>query len=302
VAIADLLHSQPGGLVRYVVSDPGYPDPFANSPAASEPPSIVQLAPDVRIPQTLQYSVGLDHQLAKTTTLSLTYTGAHGFHLFRSRDINAPAPPAYNERPDTAYGVIRQIESNGRQQSDSLSVTLRGRFSKTFTGQAQYGWSRAWNDTNGIDWYAANDYDLSGEYARADFDRRQRLTLIGSTHVGRIADVGVALTANSAGPYTELLGADVFNNARGRARPPDVARNTLEAAGYASLDLRASRSFTLAKGASGERTIGIGIDAFNITNRVNYGGYVGTISSPLFSQPTNARAARQLQFSVRFRL
>ena len=207
VAIADLLHSQPGGLVRYVISDPSYPDPFAGTSAAAEPPSIVQLAPDVRIPQTLQYSVGLDHQLAKATTMSVTYTGAHGFHLFRSRDINAPPPPAYDERPDPAYAVIRQIESTGRQQSDSLSVTVRGRFSKNFTGQAQYGWSRGWNDTNGIDWYAANDYDLTGEYARADFDRRHRLTLIGSTHVGKIADVGVGLTANSAGPVHRAAGS-----------------------------------------------------------------------------------------------
>jgi len=300
VAIADLLHYQPGGLVKYVITDPGFPDPYANGPSVAQPPSLVVLAPDVRIPQTLQYSVGVDHQLSKSTTLSVTYTGTHGFHLFRSRDINAPPPPVYQSRPDPVIGVLRQIESTGGQQSDSLSITIRGRMTRWFNGQAQYALARADNDTNGISWFPANDYDLSGEYARADFDRLHRLVLLGRLTPRKIADIGVSLTMNSAGPYTELLGVDVYNNARGHARPPGVARNTLEAAGYASLDLRIARDIPLEKGKS-ERALTFGADVFNLTNRVNYGSYVGTIGSPLVRQPTSARPARQVQLSVRFK-
>ena len=61
----------------------------------------------------------------------------------------------------------------------------------------------------------------------------------------KLPDIGVGLTMNSAGPYTELLGADVYNNGRGGARPPGVARNTLVAAGFAQLDLRVSRELKL---------------------------------------------------------
>jgi hypothetical protein len=300
-AIADLLHYQPGGLVRDVITDPAYPDPFQGIAASVQPSSIVQLAPDVQIPRTVQYSLGVDHQLAKAITLSVTYTGSHGYHLFRSRDINAPPPPLYLARPNTAYSVIRQIESSGRQQSDSVSLTARGRMTKWFNGQAQYAWSRAENDTNGIAWFPANDYDMSGEHARADFDRRHRLTLLGRFNAGSIADIGVGLTMNSAGPYTQLIGEDVFNNGRGRARPAGVARNTLEGAGFASLDVRISRDVTFAKGTPHSRTLTFGADAFNLTNRVNYGTFVGTIGSPLFGQPVSARAPRQLQFSARFK-
>jgi len=45
-------------------------------------------------------------------------------------------------------------------------VTVRGRMTKWFTGQAQYALSRADNDTNGIGWFPANDYDLSGGNTR----------------------------------------------------------------------------------------------------------------------------------------
>ena len=110
VVIADVLHSQPGGLTKIVITDPGYPDPFGSAAAAVPPPSIVQLAPDVQIPQSVQYSVSFDHQITKRTTVSLGYTGARGYHLFRSRDINAPLPPQYL---DTAGSRVRR-HSPGR--------------------------------------------------------------------------------------------------------------------------------------------------------------------------------------------
>jgi len=91
------------------------------------------------------------------------------------------------------------------------------------TGQAQYALARAHNDTNGINWFPANDYDLSGEYARADFDRLHRLVLLGWVAPRKIADIGVSLTMNSAGPYTELLGVDLYN----KLPPKTLARSTI---------------------------------------------------------------------------
>jgi hypothetical protein len=161
--------------------------------------------------------------------------------------------------------------------------------------------SRAYNDTNGISWYPSNDYDLSGEWSRADFDRRHRFLLLGRISPGPFADIGVGLTMNSAGPYTETLGQDIFNNGRGRARPVGVARNSLEAAGYAALDLRASRDLKLG-GGKADRSVTVGIDAFNVLNRVNYANYVGTLGSSLFGLPVSAKPPRQLQLSVRLKI
>jgi carboxypeptidase family protein/TonB-dependent receptor-like protein len=300
VAIADLLQSRPGGLTRYVISNPGYPDPFQSAAAAAaQPPSIVRLAPDVQIPQTFQYSLGVDHQLQKSTMLSLTYTGARGYHLFRSRDVNAPLPPGYLARPDPAYGVVRQIESAGRQQNDSFQITLRGKLTRWFNGQMLYVLSRVMNDTNGLASYPANDYDLTGEWARADFDRRHRFQLLGRISAGTKVDLGVGLSMNSGGVYSELLGPDVYNNGRGRGRPAGVPRNSLESDGFASLDLRASHDLKFGGAATKARAMTLAIDVFNVLNRINYVSYVGTLGSPLFAQPVSARPARQIQFSAR---
>ncbi len=176
---------------------------------------------------------------------------------------------------------------------------MRGQMTKWFTGQAQYALSRASNDTNGIASFPANDDDLSGEYARADFDRRHRLVLLGRLSPRSVADVGVGLTLTSAGPYTVLLGQDIYNNGRGGARPAGVARNGLEGAGFASLDVRISRDLTFAKEKPDPPTLTIGIDGFNLTNRVNYGSFVGTIGSPLYRQAVSARSPRQLQLFAR---
>jgi hypothetical protein len=113
-------------------------------------------------------------------------------------------------------------------------------------------------------------------------------------------DVGVGVTMNSGAPYTEMLGQDIFNNGRGRARPAGVPRNSLEGQGFAQLDLRLSRELKFAAGTPQERGVVVALDAFNVTNRVNYANYIGTVGSPFFGEPVAARAARQLQLSAKF--
>jgi hypothetical protein len=122
--------------------------------------------------------------------------------------------------------------------------------------------------------------------------------MLGRVSPGRVADIGLSLTMNSAGPYSETLGQDVFNNGRGHARPAGVPRNSLDGSGFSSFDIRVSRDVKLG-GAKDDRELTFGLDAFNVINQVNYGSYVGTLGSPLFGQPVSARAPRQLQFSAR---
>lgn len=83
-------------------------------------------------------------------------------------------------------------------------------------------------------------------------------------------------------------------------RTISTTTTTLTTAGFAALDIRASRDITLGAGKDA-REVTLGFDAFNVLNHVNYGSFVGTLSSPLFGQPISARAARQLQFSARMK-
>jgi hypothetical protein len=299
--IQDLLRYNGIRQLRYVITNPGYPDPFAPGQSlATEPPSVVQLAPGIELPTTVQYSVSLERQLAKSTSASVTYTGTRGFHQFLSRDVNAPPPPLYAARPDPTRGVVREIESTGKLLGNSVQFTLRGQVTRLFNVSAQYTLSETKNDTAGITWMPPNSYNLSLEYARADFDQRHRFDLLATINPGSWFNVGVALAAYSGRPYSLTTGLDDFNTGLANARPQGVSRNSLEGPGYADLDLRWSRDLFLnpAKNASGP-VLTLGVDAFNVLNRVNESGYIGTFTSPFFGRAVAAQPPRRLQFSAR---
>jgi hypothetical protein len=253
----------------------------------------------VTIPYTIQYSVGVERQLAAKTTVAVTFIGSRGFDMFRSRDVNAPAPPLFLERPDPAYGVVREIESAGTMRTATLQFTLRGA-STRFNGTAQYSYGRAYNDTSGIGWVPPNAYDLSQEYGPADFDRRHTIELFGSWTAGRWFTLGASAEAFTGRPYSLTLGTDVFNTGTANARPLGVARNSLRGPGYASLDLRWSHDVVLP--GPKKRSVALGIDAFNVLNRVNESSFVGNLSSPFFGRAVSASAPRRVQFSLRTRL
>jgi hypothetical protein len=300
--IFDLLRYDGQRLRQYVLTNPVYPNPWSNGvPGQTAPSSIVRLSPSVRIPYLMQFGVGIERQLKKSTTLSVNYTGNEGVGNFRSRDINAPLPPLYGARPDPNYDVVRQIESSGRLESHSLEVTFRGDVSRFFSGTIQYTLGRAYNNTPGIGAFPANSYDLSGEWGRADFDQRHRLNVLGTSRVGKLFNFGAGVFLNTGRPYSLTTGRDDYHTGSATARPPGVGRNTSEGPGYAEYDVRWFRDFKLAPPRNEVApTVTIAVDGFNVFNHVNYTGYVGNLSSPFFGRAVSAQPPRRLQFSARF--
>ncbi|HEY7289084.1 MAG TPA: carboxypeptidase regulatory-like domain-containing protein [Vicinamibacterales bacterium] len=302
--IQDLLKYDGSHLMKYVITDPGFPNPIPpGETLGAQPASLVRLAPNVTIPYLLDYGVGVERQLRPRTTLALNVHGSRGYDQFRSRDVNAPPPPDYLTRPDPDYSVIRQIESAGTVRSINFETTLRGQATKYFNGTAQYSIGRARNDTSGVNWMPPNMYDLSREYGPSDFDRTQVLELFGTFAAGPWSNFGISYEAYSGRPYSLTTGLDLYNTGTANARPPGVGRNTLRGPGYASLDLRWFREFPFSPVGQpkAKRTTTIGIDAFNLTNRVNFNTPVGNLSSPFFNQSISAQPARRIQFSLRVR-
>ena len=300
--IQDLLRYDGSHLQRYVLTDPGYPNPLLpGQTLGAQPSSIVQLSPDVTIPYTLQYSAGVERQLRARTTLAVNFIGSRGYNMFRSRDINAPEPPTFSARPDPTHSVVREIESAGTQRTASMQATLRGQMTKYFNGSAEYNYGLAKNDTSGIGWMPPNNYDLSLEYARADFNQRHRLEMFGTLAAGSTGNFGISASLATGRPYSLTTGLDQFNTGSANARPPGVPRNSLDGPGFANVDLRWSREFLLPAPDGRKRSATFGVDAFNTLNRVNYSYYVGNLSSPFFGQAVSAQPPRRIQFSLRLR-
>ncbi|MEO6236653.1 MAG: TonB-dependent receptor [Vicinamibacterales bacterium] len=300
-AIREVVRSREDRLQRVILLAPAYPEPFGSGADAANVRSIVTLSPEIRTPLTAQYGVGVERILRKGTTVTFNYLGARGLHLFRSRDVNAPVPPLFEARPDASFGQIRQIESTARQTAHSLQVTARGRLAPHIRGSLQYSFASTHNDTNGINALPANNYDLRSEWGRASFDQRSKLEALLQLSFAPWADFGVAVSLASGRPYTLQTGRDDFHSGQTNARPSGVSRNTLQGPGSAVLDLRWSHEFGFGRGEGDERPAwSLGVDAFNVVNRVNYSGYVGTITSPFFGRAVSAQPPRRLQLSAGF--
>ncbi|HEU0178563.1 MAG TPA: carboxypeptidase regulatory-like domain-containing protein [Blastocatellia bacterium] len=303
--IADKLRFNGLRLRQVNILDPGYPDPFSSGSAlADQPSAIYRFAPDVRSPYTFQFNMGVERQLAKSLTITANYINTHGVKLFRSRDVNAPPPP-YLQRPDPAIGLLRELESAGRSETHALELLLRGRISRFFNGTIQYTLGRAYNNTGGINSRPANNYDLTGEWARADFDERHRFNVLGAFKVWDWFDLGMTVALASGRPYSLTTGHDDNNDTIANDRPDGVRRNSLQGPGAATLDLRWSKEFHLKAAKKGTKrdegpAVTLGLSAFNALNRVNYTGYVGNQSSPFFGLPVAARPARRVQLNVNF--
>jgi carboxypeptidase family protein len=295
--LGDLLLYNGLTLLSYLIKNPTVPSPSL----AGVPTDVVQFDPAIHEPYSIQYSFGVERQLAKQTTLAVTYNGSVGISLFRSLDVNAPLPPDYLVVPDPSVGVLRQIESSGRQVSNSLQITLRGDLPHRITGLMQYTLSRTDNNTGGITWFPANQYDLSGEWSRADFDQKHRFNLLESYSPGKSFTLGIGVTAASGKPYSLTSGGDIYGTGLTNGRPPGVPRNSLEGPAYVDLDSRLSRDFFLSRRKEKGNVLTVAFDAFNLLNHVNYVAFVGNLQSPFFGQAVSAYPARRLQITTRFK-
>ena len=297
--LSDTLRFNGRGLRDIIITNPSYPDPAAGSGDLTEAPqNIVRFAPNLRLPYQTQFSFGLERELRRSLTLAVNYTWVRGTKLFRSLDRNAPLPTDFM-RPNPAFGEVRELEASGTQKTHGLSVDLRGRLGGIFRGAVLYRWGRSYNDVGGEDDLPPNSYDLRGQWARADYDRRHRLRLLGTMDLPWEFELGTIFSAGSGRPYELTTGQDLNQDGMAIERPDGVGRNALQGPGEVEMDLRLAREFRLRPGEDAP-VVELRLDSFNVLNRVNVERVVGNLSSPFFGQPVGADSARRMQFSVEF--
>jgi hypothetical protein len=304
--IADLLHFNGVNLQRFILSNPQTPPflfsyPVTPAQLAGAPTGVVTLDPRLRIPYTIQYSMGIERQVTAKSTFSATYIGSRGIDLFQSRDVNAPPPPNYAARPNPNLGQERQIESEGYQKSNSMELTFRGKPSRFFAGQVQYTLAKTYNNTSGITYFPANSYFPSADWARSDNDRRHKFDLLGSAEMAKLFSFGAALSLYSGKPVNVTTGADDNHDGIYNDRPIALARNTMHGPGLINLDLNIERDFLLVKGRKEGPTLTVGLNSFNVLNHQNDVTYVGVISSVYFGRAVSALPPRRMQLNLQFK-
>jgi hypothetical protein len=151
---------------------------------------------------------------------------------------NSRTPNSFKLRLKVYCGSLLTYRTWAAYQSECRGVSI-----VAVTNAAKIG-----DNTGGINYLPPNTYDLSGERARADFDRRHRFEMLGTINPGKLFNLGVSLSLYSGLPYTLTAGLDEFHTGTANARPAGVPRNSRQGSGYADVDLRWSRDFFRSRG------------------------------------------------------
>jgi len=276
--------------------------PITPTELVAQPPSLFNFEPNIKAPMQDYFGLSVERQLTKKSTVTLSYDGYRGWHALRSVDLNAPPPPFTSSlRPNPSYAQIAQMQSGGTQKSDSLIASYRGRIGNVFSGFMQYGWQHNGSNTQWSTFMPENQFAPNAEWSRSDNDQRQRFALFGTFYPDKLLNLGIGFYNYTPTPYSITTGTDAYNDGLTNARPPGVPRNSLNSGTYQDVQLRWGYNFKLRPRLKDRSpTVGLSVSSFNTLNRVNYGGYVGVVTSSDFMRPTTASDPRRLQLAASY--
>lgn len=225
-------------------------------------------------------------------------------------------------------GVTMNLAAAAPQMMNGLGMIFIGGPNNSTPSSPRWNWrkltlfsnlafGRITNDTDGAFTPPATG-TLADNWGPASNDVRRRFfASLNSTQL-RNLNVSLNFNASSAPPYTILTGHDdngdlIFND-----RPAGVGRNSARASGFWTLNsfitytLQFGKAVTLPPGIGitsgagglavtqgpaqslGRYRMNIFLNAQNLTNHQNLGGYSGVLTSPFFGRPTLAQGTRQI--------
>jgi hypothetical protein len=273
-----------------------------------------------------------EHELFRDYSLALSYQGNHATHLPVSSNTNlAPAGTlpdgrrrwSTTGRPNPLFGNIFVASSIGFQKYNALIATLTKRFSKGFSVQGSYHWSKTSgaafaNDATGFGIFTApsDPLNLRVDRGRGDFDMPHRFTLTAVIEphlsgLARAADfllnhwqLASRLVATKGFSFNAVTGRDdngdtVFND-----RPVGIPYNAFRVPGYYTFDLRLSRRLRFTE----HKQLELIVEGFNLNNHllprgasdINTTWGIGATPNASFGQILRSEASRQFQLAARF--
>jgi hypothetical protein len=319
------------------ISNPAYPDPGnLGSVGAVPPTSRYLLSPDWQMPRNVRFTGAADQAIRPTLRLGVVYTYMRRESIGRGLNLNAPVDAV---RPDPTFSNIIEAvsDASARQHTIGFNYQVGGLPAPILpTNAPRIDWKRAfflgqytygiWRSNSEGQFSPPASGTLATEWAPNSNDPSHRLnfTLISQTLKNLQAQIGLNMA--SALPYTIRTGRDdngdlIFND-----RPAGVGRNTLRGDSQwtvnanfnyslqfgkrggalppgiriIALNGQAPQVDTVALGGQPRFRVGVYLQAQNLTNHYNYGGFQGGMLSPFFGQPTLVINPRKIDMGLQF--
>ncbi|MEK6336762.1 MAG: TonB-dependent receptor [Acidobacteriota bacterium] len=297
-----------------------YPNIFTTAPAAGGlTPSLYLFSRDYAQPYVQQGRLGVEREMMKNLSLSVTYLFFKGVHLSRTRDINLGVPVATTltapdnsvftvlrhpaARPIPGFTRISLFESTADSRYNGLAVELKRRFSRGLQFIMAYTYSSSrdnkpdqtmvvvgTDDVKGVQ----NNLDISADWGRSDMDIRHRLVFSPVYQIGTVSkDNAVAsallsnwtfsgiVTLQSGFPYSALISGDANRDGNTATdRVPGTARNAFTTPSIYIFDTRVTKTFKF-----GEKyNLSVLAEAFNLFNRSN----IATVNTARYGIASNS--------------
>lgn len=313
------------------IIDPAYPDPGV---IGTTPPTNRYLfADNLILPRAMTMNAGADQQLGSALRLNLTYTYRRGSRLLRGRNLNAPVAGI---RPDPAFSNVVEADADAASRSHSLNVGMNVFMLNwhRLLVATNYSFTVSESNTAGPFSLPATSDQLDLEWGPVA--ARHRASAMFNAVVWRTLGVSLSARAQSGTPYNITTGRDTNGDGVFNDRPAGVGRNSAWTPGQWDLGARLSYSIGFGERAAGSAGGGgtqvmvqvagpggggggmpmggvsvSGADnkryhvefyaaAQNVTNRSNYVGYSGVMTSPFFGQATTVLNPRKIEVGMRF--
>jgi Carboxypeptidase regulatory-like domain len=219
---------------QYLVTNPAF-FPYTTVPAGTTAslPSLYRIASGLRAPYTIQSAAGLERQLTKTMTASVTYINSHGLHQLLANNINAPynftscpagvttdCGPLSGTYPlGVDAGYVYQFESAGLYNENQLVTNFNIRAGTRLTAFGFYTLSYGSANTSGASDVPMNPYDIDEDYGPAAFVSRNQAFVGGSLDLPKGFRLSPFMIAQTGRPYNITLGEDVYGTGVFNTRP-----------------------------------------------------------------------------------
>jgi len=302
--------------VGVTINNPGYPDPYAGGTITPTKPSTTTAAPDIQVPRTQTFSIGMKRELFHAFAVSADYVNTRGTQLFRAHDVNYP-DQVTRIRPNPNYLRVTRYETNGNSWSNALLVAIDGRTTRGSYG-VSYTLSKGERDVEDFGFTAQDQNNPGAEKALGSNDRRHQVVANASWRLPLGIQLSGLLSARTGRPYTITVGKDVNGDSNSNDRPDlakpggsptepgtysvpvgrvgNLPRNSATGPNFVQVDMHVSKVVKI-----GSKRFEGFLDAFNLTNRANFGLPVGNLSSSSFGTSTGTSGdARQLEIGFRF--
>jgi hypothetical protein len=301
-------------------------------PLPAQGPRVI--AHDYQMPYTWQSIIGFQTQFREIWGVEADLTHWKGYNFGNQTDPNVffnpatgyPRNPAQG-RPDTKFGPIQWLESQGRADFAAVSTALTRRYRNNWQASLSYTLTLfAHDDTTGFQYQASNLFDREAEWARSTEFQRHTIRLNAIKRLPWDMNVSGAYLYGSGNYYSTTYNANPFGTGAGSNRYVSAAltvnptsldrfggnssyaigeiipRNALRGFPLHRFDFRFSKDLNLGHGV---KATGIA-EVFNLTNHKNYGAYNSQINTAGFGDPRqnllNAYQPRvwQLAFKLTF--